>query len=142
MKKVTSFFIVLSLLFQFTLLNVNAAGNFSCRVLRTGDTTYVCAPDPATTTCTSLEHNDCKSYQPTDCPTGVRQCLAGAPVTTTNASTPLTCNGGKGLDTAIGCVPIFDLNGPSGFMAFIIGWGVGIAGGIAFLLILFSGFQI
>jgi len=59
------------------------------------------------------------------------------------AANPLGCKGNpNALDTAIGCVPIFDLNGPNGFMAFVIGWGVGIAGGIAFLLILFSGFQI
>jgi hypothetical protein len=59
------------------------------------------------------------------------------------AASPLGCNGNpNALDTAIGCIPIFDLNGPNGFMAFVIAWGVGIAGGIAFLLILFAGFQI
>ncbi len=45
--------------------------------------------------------------------------------------------------TAIGCVPI--LNGGNDlvpFMAFVLGWGVGIAGGIAFLLILYAGFQV
>lgn len=46
------------------------------------------------------------------------------------------------LNTAIGCIPIFDLTGSGGFMAFVIAWGVGIAGGIAFLLILYAGFQI
>lgn len=46
------------------------------------------------------------------------------------------------IDTAIGCIPVFDLNGPQGFMSFVLGWGVGVAGGIAFLLILFGGFQI
>lgn len=39
--------------------------------------------------------------------------------------------------TAIGCIP----TSPSGFIAKFLGLGVGIAGGIAFLLILFSGFQ-
>jgi hypothetical protein len=51
-------------------------------------------------------------------------------------------NGEDGINTAIGCIPMFGPSGTNGLMAFILGWGVGIAGGIAFLLILFSGFQI
>lgn len=39
--------------------------------------------------------------------------------------------------TAIGCIP----TDPSGFLAKFLGLGVGIAGGIAFLLILLGGFQ-
>lgn len=40
--------------------------------------------------------------------------------------------------TAIGCVP----TSPGGFVQTILGFGLGIAGGIAFLLILSGGFQI
>ncbi|MFZ5845440.1 MAG: hypothetical protein ACOY0S_03155, partial [Patescibacteria group bacterium] len=40
--------------------------------------------------------------------------------------------------TAIGCIP----TDPAGFIGTFLGFGVGIAGGIAFLLILFGGFQI
>lgn len=39
--------------------------------------------------------------------------------------------------TAIGCIPTT----PSGFISEFLNLGIGIAGGIAFLLILFSGFQ-
>jgi len=43
------------------------------------------------------------------------------------------------LNTAIGCIPVFD---QTEFLAFILRWGVGIGGGIAFILILYSGFMI
>lgn len=52
-----------------------------------------------------------------------------------------TCStkGKTGIDTAIGCIPISDTNA---FMGFILGWAIGIGGGIAFLLIVVAGFQI
>lgn len=43
------------------------------------------------------------------------------------------------IKTAIGCIPINDQNALVGFF---LRWGIGIAGGIAFLLILMAGFQI
>lgn len=53
-----------------------------------------------------------------------------------------TCDvpgGGKGIDTAIGCIPVENTNA---FIGFILGWGIGIGGGIAFLLVIYAGFQI
>lgn len=44
-----------------------------------------------------------------------------------------------GVDTAIGCIPIQDTNS---FMAWILGWAVGVGGGVAFLLITYSSFII
>lgn len=50
------------------------------------------------------------------------------------------CDPGKSqLETAVGCIPLNDVNQ---FTKWFLGWAIGIAGGIAFLLILFSGFQI
>ncbi len=46
---------------------------------------------------------------------------------------------GEAIDTAIGCIPIGDTNE---FIEFILRWAIGIGGGIAFLLIVFAGFQI
>jgi len=43
------------------------------------------------------------------------------------------------INTAIGCIPISNSNALIGF---ILKWGLGIGGGIAFLLILVAGFQI
>lgn len=44
-----------------------------------------------------------------------------------------------GIDTAIGCIPVENTNQ---FMGWILGWAVGIGGGIAFLLIIYASFMI
>lgn len=58
----------------------------------------------------------------------------------------ITCpDGTTGIDTAIGCVPLTDTAGKSNqnaLFAFFLQWGLGIAGGIAFLLIIYASFQI
>ncbi len=43
------------------------------------------------------------------------------------------------IDTAIGCIPVSDTNS---FMGWILGWAVGVGGGIAFLLIVYSSFMV
>lgn len=53
-------------------------------------------------------------------------------------STPL-CNGDTGINTAIGCVPFNDTNALVGF---ILGWAIGIGGGLAFLLMIYAGFMV
>ena len=50
-----------------------------------------------------------------------------------------TCDNGQGINTAIGCIPITD---PNLFIGFILRWAIGIGGGIAFLLIVYSAFMI
>lgn len=52
---------------------------------------------------------------------------------------PILCNNKESINTAIGCIPINDTNA---FLGFILGWAVGIGGGVAFLLIIVAGFQI
>lgn len=47
-------------------------------------------------------------------------------------------DGKQGIQTALGCIP----TDPSAFIGRLLTIGIGIAGGIAFLLILFGGFQI
>ena len=44
------------------------------------------------------------------------------------------CNGDQGVNTALGCIPI----GSSNFTTWILGWLFGIAGGIAFLLMVYG----
>ena len=58
---------------------------------------------------------------------------------TTFAQGPLDGCQGKAINTAIGCIPI---GGTNEFIEFILRWAIGIGGGIAFLLIIFAGFQI
>jgi len=50
-----------------------------------------------------------------------------------------TARGEDGIDTAIGCIPISDTNA---FIGFILRWAIGVGGGIAFLLIVYSAFMI
>ena len=66
------------------------------------------------------------------------------------AADKLKCNtsifGGWGIKTAIGCIPIsenfLDKAGPMRPITFLLKWGIGVGGGIAFLLIVYAGFQI
>jgi len=47
--------------------------------------------------------------------------------------------GGDSIETAIGCIPVGDTNS---FMGWILGWAVGVGGGIAFLLIVYASIMI
>ena len=51
----------------------------------------------------------------------------------------LSCDGAASLDTAIGCIKFETYEELFGF---ILRWAIGVGGGIAFLLILYAGFQI
>lgn len=65
-----------------------------------------------------------------------------APTPTSPAPSPppsATCDGGKGIPTAIGCI---NVESPTEFVKSILGLAIGIGGGIAFLLMLFGAFQI
>ena len=62
-----------------------------------------------------------------------------APILAADVSPTCTTNGINGINTAIGCVPYSDTNA---FVGFVLGWAIGIGGGIAFLLILYGGFMI
>jgi hypothetical protein len=60
-----------------------------------------------------------------------------------SSSVKCTPTGGAadtGIQTAIGCIPV--LSSSNDFLAFILRWAVGIGGGIAFLLMLYAGFEI
>jgi hypothetical protein len=94
--------------------------------------------------------------KPSDCGVGetcdaaTKQCVPGekpgtvtdpgdtdvAPSTSDN---PALCDGGTGINTAVGCIPFNDTNALVGF---ILGWAIGIGGGLAFLLMLYAGFMI
>jgi hypothetical protein len=44
-----------------------------------------------------------------------------------------------GIETAIGCIPVEDTNA---FMGWILGWAIGVGGGIAFLLIVYASIMV
>lgn len=57
----------------------------------------------------------------------------------TSAGSP-TCENESGIETAIGCIHV--LSSPEAFAGDLLKWGVGVGGGIAFLLIIYAGFMI
>ena len=50
-----------------------------------------------------------------------------------------TSKGISGIDTAIGCIPVENVNDTA---AFFLRWGMGIAGGLALILIIYASFLI
>ncbi len=52
------------------------------------------------------------------------------------------CDGGNGINTAIGCIPYGGANGEQALAAFLLKWGMGIGGGIATILIVVASFMI
>lgn len=67
-------------------------------------------------------------------------CCRGV-TTSAETNTAAFCNFDlrQGVDTAIGCLMA---GNPQQFVSQLIGWGVGVGGGIAFLLIVYAGFMI
>lgn len=99
-------------------------------------------------TCILEEDKDCGGEGESCCPYGDQcspglTCWANLCGRTSPAGDkdeiPILCSDGKSIDTAIGCIPIQNTNE---FIEFILRWAIGIGGGIAFLLIVFAGFQI
>lgn len=56
-----------------------------------------------------------------------------------NSSDPMAGCGAESINTAIGCIPVGDTNS---FMGWILGWAIGVGGGIAFLLIVYASIMI
>lgn len=50
--------------------------------------------------------------------------------------------GNTEIDTAIGCVPVLEDDNGTAFAGFVLGWGIGVGSGIAFLLIVYASFMI
>lgn len=103
---------------------------------------YACeTTTPLPTTCGSRGQACCSGYI---CKSGLacdnRTFVCGGITGGISAGDPTcTINGKSGIDSAIGCIPVENL---SDFAGFLLKWGVGIGGGIAFILIVISGFMI
>lgn len=86
----------------------------------------------------SCEFNSLQCFTTSSIPGGLPGTTSGGgKIIRENACT--LGGGNEGLKTALGCIPIYNL---TEFVKWFLGWAIGIAGGIAFLLILSSGFQI
>lgn len=107
--------------------------------------TGTCLLDPNTCKVT----DKCKEgFKPQANTTPSRQtglCLSGCRCVSETAAAgyePTRCKENtpqEGIQTALGCIPTANT---TEFIAWFLRWAIGIAGGIAFLLILFAGFQI
>ncbi len=87
-----------------------------------------CEPSRDFTQCCTTD-NEC-SYPPTG---GQGGSSVGS------ADTTCSADGGTGIKTAIGCIPV---ENTQSFAGWILRWAIGIAGGVAFILIIVSGFMI
>lgn len=118
--------------------DVKAQGEWSCDVqgsdcvMRTN-----CAPGympPAGSGC---------PRDPRACSGAGGECVAagatGEPAGLGGGGCPQDSLGNAQLNTAIGCIPLFD---QSGMASFLLRWGIGVGAGIAFLFIVYSGFLI
>lgn len=59
-----------------------------------------------------------------------------------SAAEGVNCNGNTGINTAIGCLDVLSTGGPEKFLGQLLKWGVGVGGGVAFILIVYAGFMI
>lgn len=104
---------------------------------QTKQTVAGCQPYPGALTCVGRTY--CKTNAGTNCCVDQRACdeLTAMDNATTNSSgnqDPTAGCGGDGgsINSAIGCIPFKD---NSTFLGWILGWAVGVGGGVAFLLI-------
>ncbi len=72
------------------------------------------------------------------CCDDLSQCYDTTTTPPLSAPNPLCGTNDLGVRTAIGCLMAGD---PKQLVSQLLGWGVGIGGGIAFLMIIFAGFQ-
>ena len=90
--------------------------------------------------------DDCNSVNPQDLPafshdttgTGAVNSDLNKGSSTSSSTSPLCGENNKGVKTAIGCLMAGD---PKQLISQLLGWGVSVGGGIAFLMIVFAGFQ-
>ena len=106
-----------------------------CRLLSAGCETVssVLSCSPGYTRCPGSIGNCC--IDTADCPVFPPGSLGGGGT----GGNSVTCNGGDGINTALGCL---SYTSTTALLQDILGIGIGIGGGIAFILMLFAGFQI
>lgn len=104
-------------------------------------TPHLCVDSAKASTCIAKYASmTCPSNFPIDC-SGIYQCCKtqGDCTTIYGGCDPGTGNGNDGMKTAIGCLPIYNLNE---FIKWVVLIVVPIASGIAFLLMISGAFQI
>ena len=128
--------------------SASAQGTYGCQLASTPAGALLCIPNPADVACTAgfQPGAGCNTADQASCDSITFSCetapTAAPPVIPGTAPRTISIYGSCGaktINTAIGCVPVGDSNS---LIAFFITWSIGIAGGIAFLLIVVAGFII
>ena len=137
MKKIFGFILGFLLLFVFE-KNVKASCTqvASNQTTCTGTQTVTCSqnfptPGKINRYCCDTQ-KDCE-----DTKAGVQEEIRQGLKTPTGV--PTCGSDGKGISTAIGCLPV--LGSTNEFLSSLLKWAVGVGGGIAFLLMLYAGFM-
>ncbi|MBI3397614.1 hypothetical protein HY045_04015 [Candidatus Woesebacteria bacterium] len=103
-------------------------------------TTYKCSWEPMFNTCVSNPPAGCSPQDNTACLAKKNEAdCSASPAHACAASISVTCSGTASVNTAIGCIPY---GNSTEFAGFFLRWGIGIGGGIAFLLIVYASFLI
>lgn len=124
---------------------VEAQGRYSCVWITTNPMNLTgsgaCIDGPITT-CSSGYYrpaNGCSRHNNAGPCTAGGECISSGSGGNGGPSLTGCPSGGQGIETALGCIPIQNITES---IKWFLRWAIGIAGGIAFLLILSSGFQI
>ena len=140
MKKIFGFILGFLLLFVFE-KNVEASCTqvASNQTTCTGTQTVTCSqnfptPGKINRYCCDTQ-KDCE-----DTKAGIQEEIRqGLKTPTTGTDVPTCGSDGKGISTAIGCLPV--LRSTNEFLSSLLKWAVGVGSGIAFLLMLYAGFM-
>lgn len=134
--KVFVFWLALTLLPAIALATAGPSLATSCFA---GGVDGICS---STSNCDSSANNWYNIYSPgMVCYGSGGGCCTPKVVTSGGGPSPLCGTGvdlNLGVNTAIGCLMAGD---PKQLVSQLLGWGVGVGGGIAFLMIIFAGFQ-
>jgi len=143
-KKIFGFILGLLLLFVFG-KNVEASCTqvASNQTTCTGTQTVTCSqnfptPGKINRYCCDTQ-KDCE-----DTKAGIKEDIGQelkTPAANADTNAYLCGNDGKGINTAIGCIPVLT-DSPNEFLSSILSWAVGVGSGIAFLLMLYAGFMV
>lgn len=99
----------------------------------------LCSDYSASASCKASCADTQHSSPAIDCLNSTPVCCVPNPPPSPGAGGSISCSGGTSINTAIGCISYVTR---SLLIGFLLKWGIGIVGGIAFLLILVAGFQI
>lgn len=108
-------------------------------------TFFVVLPADLYAACNAVPTDPCGGDTPNECIVGAtRFCCTEAGECEAAPPSPQGAGGcdDNSIYTGIGCIPLFGSDDGTPFIAFVLRWAIGIAGGIALLLIVYAGVQI